>query len=142
VAGISTDQDPRSAGMAVFGNMARRVLVVDDEEMVCKAIKTVLSLDHHQVATVSSGTDALSAFEPGKFDLIITDYELTGMKGDELAAAMKALAPQQPIIMITAYGEQLQLSGGFPLAVDLVMGKPFDVQTLRAAVLQLTAQRP
>jgi len=84
------------------------------------------------VETVTASQDALSAFEPGKFDLIITDYEMPVMKGDQLAAAMRALAPQQRILMITAYGEHLRLSGDFPLAVDLVMSKPFDVQKLRS----------
>ena len=134
----STGQGILSARMATLGNMVRRILVVDDEESVCTTIKMVLSLDHHEVETVTASQDALSAFEPGKFDLIITDYEMPAMKGDQLAAAMRALAPQQRILMITAYGEHLRLSGDFPLAVDLVMSKPFDVQKLRYAVHRLT----
>ncbi len=47
------------------------------------------------------------------------------MKGDKLAEAVKALALQQPILMLTAFGESLRLEANFPLAVDLVMGKPF-----------------
>jgi CheY-like chemotaxis protein len=126
--------------MATLGNMARRILVVDDEEMVGDTIRMVLSLDHHEVETVTASRDALSVFEPGKFDLIITDYEMPVMKGDKLAAAMKALAPPQPILMITAYGQHLRQSRDLPLVVDLVMSKPFDVQKLRDAVRQLTAK--
>jgi hypothetical protein len=40
--------------------------------------------------------------------------------------------------MMTAYGETLRLAGSFPLAVDLVIRKPFDVQGFREAVRQLT----
>ena len=120
--------------------MGRRVLVVDDETTVCDTITTVLALDHHEVEAVASGQDALLAFQRSKFDLIIVDYQMSGMKGDEVAAAIKALAPTQPIIMMTAYGETLRLAGSFPLAVDLVIRKPFDVQGLREAVRQLTSK--
>ena len=121
--------------------MTRRILVVDDEAAVCDTIKKVLALDQHEVEAATSGQDALAAFQAGKFDLIILDYAMPGMKGDKLAAAIKALAPQQPIIMLTAYGESLRLAGNFPLAVDLVMGKPFDLQELREAVRQTTTKK-
>jgi len=126
--------------MTTPANMARRVLVVDDEEVVCDSIRKVLALDQHEVATTTSSQNALAAFQTGEFDLIIIDYEMPGMKGDKLAAAIKALAPQQPIIMMTAYGESLRLAGDFPLAVDLVMSKPFDLQELREAVRQATTR--
>ena len=83
--------------------MARRILVVDDESLVSDSIRRILALDQHAVETVTSAQDALVAFQPGKFDLIIIDYEMPDTKGDKLAAAIKALAPQQPILMITAY---------------------------------------
>jgi len=118
--------------------MARRVLVVDDETVVGETVTRLLALDHHEVETATSGQDAMLAFQRSKFDLIIVDYQMPGMKGDEVAAAIKALAPRQPIIMMTAYGETLRLAGSFPLAVDLVIRKPFDVQGFREAVRQLT----
>jgi CheY-like chemotaxis protein len=126
--------------MTTPGNMARRILVVDDEASVCDSVRNVLALDHHEVRTATSGQDALAAFQTGEFDLIIIDYEMPGMKGDKLAAAIRVLAPQQSIIMITAYGESLRLAGNFPLAVDMAMSKPFDLQELREAVRQLTAK--
>jgi CheY-like chemotaxis protein len=120
--------------------MARRILVVDDEAVVCDSIRKVLALDQHEVEAAASGQGALAAFQTGKFELIVIDYEMPGMKGDKLAAAIKALAPQQPIIMMTAYGEALRLAGDFPLAVDLVMSKPFDLQELREAVREITTK--
>lgn len=71
------------------------------------------------------------------WSLVILDYEMPVMKGDKLAAAIRSVARQQPIIMITAYGESLRHAGDFPLAVDRVIDKPFDLQTLREAVRQL-----
>jgi two-component system OmpR family response regulator/two-component system alkaline phosphatase synthesis response regulator PhoP len=112
---------------------------VDDESLVCDSIRRILALDRHQVEAVASSKEALAVFEPGKFDLIIIDYEMPDAKGDKLAAAIKAQASSQPILMITAYAETLRLAGSFPLSVDLVMSKPFDIREFRDAVLQLTA---
>ena len=98
-------------------------------------------LDECEVETATSGQEALVAFQPGKFDLIIIDYEMPVMKGDKLAAAIKILAPQQPIIMITAYAEALRLAGSFPLGVDLVINKPFEVREFRETVRQLTTKK-
>jgi CheY-like chemotaxis protein len=121
-------------------NTARRILVVDDEEAVCDSIRRLLALDQHEVESATSSNGALAAFQTGKFDLVILDYEMPGMKGDKLAAAIKAKAPQQPILMITAHGESLRHSGDFPLAVDLVLSKPFGLQELREAVRQVAAK--
>jgi CheY-like chemotaxis protein len=114
------------------------MLLVDDEPSVCDAIKLILAEDGHEVLTAASGAEALLAYRVGQFDLLITDYEMPVMKGDKLAAAIKRLAPQQRVILITAYAESLRASGDFPLAVDAVISKPFDVQEFRNTVYRLT----
>ncbi len=124
--------------MTTTKHMARRILVVDDEVSVCDSIRKVLALDQHEVKAMTSSQVALAAFRAGEFDLIIIDYLMPGMKGDKLAAAIKAQAPRQPIIMMTAYGESLRHSGDFPLAVDLAISKPFNLQELREAVRRAT----
>lgn len=65
------------------------------------------------------------------------DYEMPGMNGDELAAAIKALDPHQPVVMITAYPETLASSGNPLVGVDLLISKPFDWQELRHAITKL-----
>lgn len=114
--------------------------MVDDEQLVCDSIRRVLALDQHVVETAASSQDALAAFQPGKFNLIIIDYQMPDTRGDRLAAAIKSMAPEQPIMMITAYAETLRLAGLFPLSVDLVMSKPFEIEEFRAAVRQMTAK--
>src|ERR1051325_10635101 len=90
----------------------RKILVVDDEPFVCEAVKMMLAFDGHDVKTANSGKDALTMLEKEKFDLVITDFAMPVMKGDELAAAIKSKIPSQPVVMITAYAEMLQSSGG------------------------------
>ena len=116
----------------------RRILVVDDEPLVCDAVKMMLNFDGHVVKTASSGKEALVAFDKEQFDLVITDFEMPAMKGDELAAAIKARAPKQPVVMITAYAEMLQASGNPLTGVDLIISKPFLLENLREAIAKVT----
>src|SRR5436190_620888 len=116
----------------------RRILVVDDEPFVCDAVKMMLNFDGHVVETAHSGQEALVLFDKGKFDLVITDYAMPNMKGDELAAAIKARAPKQPVVMITAYAEMLQSSGNPLTGVDFVISKPFLLENLREAIAKTT----
>ena len=119
----------------------RRILVVDDEPFVCDAVKMMLTFDGHIVETASNGKEALAMFEVGKFDLIITDFAMPAMKGDELAATIKARSPKQPIVMITAYAEMLQSSGNPLTGVDHVISKPFLLENLREAIAKVTPAR-
>jgi two-component system response regulator AtoC len=120
----------------------RRILVVDDEPLVCDAVKMMLAFDGHLVETASSGKEALERFEKGKYDLIITDFQMPNMKGDELAAAIKTRDPRQPVVMITAYAEMLHASGNRLTGVDFVISKPFLLENLREAIAKAAPTRP
>lgn len=121
---------------------SRRILVVDDEPFVCDAVRMMLSFDGHRVETASSGREALNMFEKGKYDLVITDYSMPSMKGDELAATIKAQVPDQPVVMITAYAEMLKASGQPMTGVDHVISKPFLLEHLRDAIEKTTSGTP
>jgi len=112
----------------------KRILVVDDEPFVCDAVKMMLAFDGHDVVTANDAREALTVFEKNKFDLVITDFAMPGMKGDELAAAIKARSPRQPVVMITAYAEMLQSSGKKLPGVDFLVSKPFLLEHLREAI--------
>lgn len=115
----------------------RRILVVDDEPFVCDAVKMMLAFDGHTVETANSGKDALEVLEKKKFDVVITDFAMPTMKGDELAAAIKARFPGQPVVMITAYAEMLQASGSSLNGVDFLISKPFLLENLREAIAKV-----
>ena len=123
--------------MPTPGNQVWRILVVDDEPAVGDAIKMMLKFDGHAVQTASGSKEALSLLEQDKFDLIITDYSMPGMKGDELAAVIKQRLPHQPIIMISAYAEMLKSSGNSLAGVDGIISKPFLLADLRKAIAEV-----
>jgi CheY-like chemotaxis protein len=112
----------------------RRILVVDDEPFVCDAVKMMLAFDGHFVETAHSGREALAILDRSNFDVVMTDFAMPLMKGDELAAAIKARNPKQPVVMITAYAEMLQASGNPMPGVDFMISKPFLLENLREAL--------
>ena len=123
-------------------SIPRRILVVDDEPLVCDALRMMLDFDGHKVQTAHTAAEALAMFEPGKFDVIITDFEMPQMKGDEFAAVIKSRDPRQPVVMITAYAELLQSSKRPVTGVDFMISKPFLLENLRQALAKVGAPSP
>ena len=118
----------------------KKILIVDDEPLVCEAVKMLLEFDGHEIVTAGNGKEALVLFEQGGFDLVITDYTMPGMKGDELALALKARRAGQPVVMLTAHAEMLT-NDAVPLpGVDQLVGKPFQLADLRMAIQRAVAR--
>ena len=116
----------------------RRILVVDDEPFVCDAVKMMLDFDGHNVDTAANGKEALEKFTKGKYDLVITDWKMPEMSGDQLAEAIKKQVPDQPIVMITAHAEMLQTANISPQLIDAVVPKPFLLEDLRKAIAKVS----
>lgn len=110
--------------------MKKRILLVEDETDMREAVRLMLCKDQHTVVESNNGAEALGLFERGKFDLVITDYRIPFLEGNELACRIKKLAPHQPILMMTAYGKK----AGRDNPVDAVLNKPFDSAQLRRAI--------
>lgn len=109
----------------------KRILLVDDEPNVRSAIKMLLSVDEHVVTEAGNGKEALELLSTREFDIVITDLLMPLMRGDELAATLQGRSGAPPIIMITAYRDDLPKT---PAGVRAVIGKPFEFQELRRAI--------
>jgi CheY-like chemotaxis protein len=96
-------------------------------------------MDEHIVTEAVNGKEALDLFAPDRFDLVITDYLMPLMRGDELARSIKRLAPSEPVLMITGSAAEL---GRIQTSADAVLNKPFRFEELRQAVAQLLAPGP
>jgi DNA-binding response OmpR family regulator len=110
------------------------ILVVDDEALVGETIKLLLDHEKHKVCHVESGEAALAELEQRKFDLVITDFLMPGMQGDELVANIRQLAPAQPIIMVTAFIKEFKVFGQSNGKPDAILLKPFSLTELRDAI--------
>ncbi len=117
--------------------LRKRILVAEDEPGVREALVLLLSLDGHTVTEASDGKQALELFRQNRFDLVITDYIMPQMKGDELAANIHRLVPSQPIIMISAHAQSLAESCRSLVGVGAVLGKPFMLADLRDTIAKV-----
>ena len=112
----------------------KHILLADDHQSVRQTIRLLLRLDEHTVVEAANGAEALALFQGDHFDLVITDFEMPVMKGDELASRIKQILPSQPILLITGHLEQL---GARDNAVDAILCKPFHLEDLRRAMAEL-----
>ena len=74
----------------------KRILIAEDEKAVRESISMLLGVDDHVVVETENGAEALELMRKDKFDLVITDFEMPVMKGNELAVKIKALAQSSP----------------------------------------------
>jgi CheY-like chemotaxis protein len=125
--------------MRTLGDKKIQILVVDDEPTVCRAITMLLRYDGHDVHSADSGEAALAVLEQHHFDLIITDFSMPGMKGDQLVTTIKQLWPEQAIIMATAFAEEFNTFGRPCAGLDYLLQKPFSQLELREAIAQVLA---
>lgn len=116
--------------------MARRLLVVDDEAILLKAVAATLRAEGYEVTTARSARDALISVNQTMPDLIVSDIRMPGMDGHELARILRSNARTAliPIIFLTAKGERKDRIAGFRSGVDAYLVKPFDPDELLAVV--------
>jgi CheY-like chemotaxis protein len=115
---------------------AKRILVVEDEELVRSSIRMLLEIDDHQVVEADDGVRALELFKPGEFDLVITDFRMKKMDGGKLTDEIKKMVPSQPVIILTAWPGDLRSSDRQP---DAVISKPYTFDDLRGTIAKLLA---
>ena len=116
-----------------------RVLLAEDEPVLREIEVEYLASDGHAVVSAGDGREALEKFGAGQFDLVIADQAMPEMNGAQLAAAIKQAAPHTPVIMVTGFGDMLEVSAGDETGADLVVGKPVTRAALRRAIQQVTA---
>jgi CheY-like chemotaxis protein len=114
----------------------KQILLVDDDQGVREALKLLLSIDRHTVTEAASGHEAMEHLSGSSYDLVITDYLMPEMLGDELARRIKKRTPKQPVVLVTAYLEKL---AGTRHPVDAILGKPVSLDELRQALISTGA---
>ena len=118
------------------------ILVVDDEPLVRQAIAKLLQHCGHQVEAVETGEAALARLARHTFDIVITDFSMPEMQGDELVAQIRQVLPAQLIIMSTAFAEEYEVFGQPARHVDALLLKPFSIDELNKTIERLLAQAP
>ena len=116
--------------------LGKRILLVEDDPSARESLHLLLRIDRHVVVEATNGREALDLFTRGQFDLVIVDYLMPEMQGNELARQIKRMVPSQPVLMVTAYFEKMVDSDK---PADVILSKPFAVEDLRRTIAQLVA---
>jgi DNA-binding NarL/FixJ family response regulator len=119
--------------------MAKRLLVVDDEAKLLRAVAVTLREEGYEVTTARSGAEALVAVNASVPDLIVSDIRMPGMDGYQLARALRSNPRTEliPVVFLTAKGERKDRIAGIRTGVDAYLTKPFDPEELLAVVSNL-----
>ncbi|MFD0887611.1 response regulator transcription factor [Streptosporangium algeriense] len=111
----------------------RRVLVVEDDETIARAVEHRLAAEGFDVQVVGDGEGALAAYARSGADVVVLDRLLPGLDGLEVCRRMQAARPV-PVLMLTALGEETDLLVGLGVGADDYMAKPFSMRELVARV--------
>jgi signal transduction histidine kinase/ActR/RegA family two-component response regulator len=115
------------------------ILIVDDDPLVLESLGVTLGSDGHKVTAADGGQAGIDVFTAAhgrgaKFDVVITDLGMPHIDGRRVAAAIKAVSPATPVILLTGWGQRLVDDGDIPAHVDHVLNKPPKLRDLRAAL--------
>ena len=115
---------------------AQTVLVVDDDRSMLSLAEEILAELGCEPVGYDSPQKALAAFEtqPQRFDAALVDERMPGMSGTELAARIRALRPDLPVIVVTGYGGLDLAERARAAGVARVMAKPYSPRGLREAL--------
>jgi CheY-like chemotaxis protein len=119
-------------------NGKRTILVVEDEPFVQMLLIDYLNELGHNVLAANDASAALRMLqEDAAVDLLLTDVGLPGKNGQELAEEARRLRPELPVLFATGYSENNENLAKPLLPRAAVVGKPFDLQRLAAALQNL-----
>ena len=114
--------------------MENRILIVDDEEMICLLLAQRLFKEGYICATANNGKEALNHFYKDDLSLIITDIKMPEMDGMELLKNVKTIKPKMMVIIMTAYAEVDLVVEAMRLGANDFLIKPVDLDLLVLSV--------
>lgn len=122
--------------------MKRKVLVVEDEEIIASFLAKELTFEDYEVVQAFDGVQAVELFEEEKdFDAVILDWMLPKLDGLGVLRKMKKIAPQIPVIFLTARNYVGDKVAGLDAGADDYLTKPFETEELLARLRLLFRRR-
>ncbi len=115
--------------------MAKKILVIDDEELIVRSLKKLLEKNAFEVFIAKNGQDAIVMAEEEDFDLIIADIRMPGLNGAETVQSIfenldRKKIKRTPVIFITGYADTEMEDKAKALNPIAYIYKPFDIPEL------------
>jgi two-component system NtrC family response regulator len=121
--------------------MPGRILFIDDDLAGREMALFNLRKAGYEVTPASDGREGLALFAPERFDLVVTDLKMPGISGLEVLGKVRALAPEVPVLVITAFGNVETAVAAMKAGADDFIGKPFDRDQLLLAAEKALERR-
>ena len=115
-----------------------KVLVVDDNEEFCQNISDILELRDYEVITAYDGFKGLEMVRQNGFDLVLMDIRMPAMNGVETFKKVKEIAPDTPVIMVTAFTVEDLIREALREGAFGALKKPLDFDRLFELISQAT----
>lgn len=113
--------------------MAKKVLVVDDEKLIVKGIRFSLEQEGMEVDCAYDGEEALEAIKNNEYDVVLLDVMIPKMSGFEVCQNVREFS-EVPIIMLTAKGDDMDKILGLEYGADDYITKPFNILEVKARI--------
>jgi DNA-binding NtrC family response regulator len=108
----------------------KRILVIDDEEIVRVSCKRALAPEGYEVDSAASGEEGLDLFEKADYDLVLTDLKMPVMDGIEVLLSIKKKRPEQNVMIMTGYDTVEHIVEAISSGAAHYIEKPFTPDTL------------
>ena len=115
-------------------NAAPRILVVDDEPYITDLLGAALRFEGFEVETAATGTEALTAAEQGRHDLVLLDVMLPDVNGTEVCRKLRSQGLRTPVLFLTARDATEDKVVGLTVGGDDYVTKPFSLDELVARI--------
>jgi len=115
------------------------LLILDDQEGLRRLLAEYFTQEGFRVETAADCQEALQAFERVTPDVLLLDYKLPGITGLEVLHKLKDSGCRAPAILMTAYNDIEPVNRSGEPGVKEIVGKPFDLEELKKAVLRVQA---
>ena len=117
-----------------------KILIVDDETRILLLLQSLLKANGYEVETARDGNAALDIVRKGGVDIAVTDLRMTPMDGMSLFREIKAISPNVPVVLLTAYASVETAIEAMKIGIFDYLTKPFKVDDLIACVKRAEEQ--
>jgi len=120
--------------------LTAKILIVDDNKLLCKNLKDILEFKGYNVACVYDGPEAVKVVQESDFKIALLDVKMPGMSGIETAKSLKQIAPKLTVIFITAFADDIFYKEGLKSGDFEVITKPIDIDKFLRRLEEIVKQ--
>jgi DNA-binding response OmpR family regulator len=110
------------------------VLVVDDDALIRKAVRLTCESEGYSVTEVERGSDALSAFDAVRPDMVLLDLMMPDLSGFDICREIRRAGHRVPVLILSARTEEIDVVLGLEMGADDYIQKPFRPRELLARI--------